>query len=107
MIPYLSTSELGLVASGLYCVLTSIAHLHPSIPRGVDRVFFAATVVLLLLSKNPVTSYLIDASVARGVAFAFAIVVGVFGLILAWWRGHLHDCQDHSPPVDDEDDDEQ
>ena len=103
MIPYLSTSELGLIASGLYCILTAVANLHPSIPQGVDRGFLAATVFLLLISKNPVITYSLDATEAKEAAFAFAIVVGVLGITAAWWRGHF-DCEDHSPVDGDSDD---
>ena len=104
MIPYLSVSELGLMASGLYSVLTLITAFHRDIPMWYCRAFFVATVFLLLISKNPFTTYMIDAHDAKEIAFAFAILAGVVGFGVAWYRGHF-DCEDHSPVGGDPDDD--
>ena len=105
MIPYLSASELGLLASGLYSILTLVAYFHRDIPMWYCRAFFVATVFLLLISKNPFTTYMIDAHDAKEIAFAFAILAGVGGFGVAWYRGHF-DCEDHSSVDDDSDDPE-
>lgn len=89
MIPYLPASELGLLTSGLYCIFTLVAYLHPNIPKVASWIFFAATVFLLVISKNPVIAYVIDVSVAKEAAFLFAIIAGVVGITAAWWLGHL------------------
>ena len=103
MIPYLSASELGLLTSGWYCILTLIAYLHRDIPQRVSWVFFVATVFILIISKNPVITYVIDASIAKEVAYLLAIVAGVVGITAAWWLGHF----DHSgdSPTEDPDQD--
>ena len=106
MIPYLSASELGLIASGLYSILTLIAYVHRGIPKWASRVFFAATVFLLFISKNPVTAYILDSSDAKEFAFIFAIVVGVIGFVAAWWRGHFDRSDDSSADDSDNDNNE-
>lgn len=107
MIPPLSAGDYGMLASGLYSIFTFVTWVHPDIPKEVGIRFFLATVFLLFVSKSPVVTYFLDASEAKELGFVIAIVVGVTAFAVAWYRGHFHDCRDHSPePLDDEDDNE-
>lgn len=103
MIPFLVPSDYGLLASGVYSILTFVAWVHPDIPPRASGRFFAMTVILLLVSKVPFVTFFFGPSGAERLGFVIAIVAGIVSCGADWYRGRFYDCRDHSPkPLDDD-----